>query len=190
MRAAVVVLLAFLASTSASAATVDQIVALSRAGVSEPVILALIDRDRSIITLDADQLVALEREGVSERVVLAMLKSGRSEADAAIRAESEMRLANIAATTAPAPDVVVVGHAPDVPNAQGGPPMAAEAVAAPYAVPYPVYVGAPAGRGPHGGRRAAPAARGGETPQCAAPAGAETSPTARGVGFMPVCSPR
>src|SRR5262245_47563461 len=37
-----------LAPAAASAVTVDQIVALSKAGISEPIILALIERDKTV----------------------------------------------------------------------------------------------------------------------------------------------
>src|SRR5262245_8488158 len=72
-----------LVPAAASAVTLDQIVALSKSGVSEPIILALIDRDRTVFTIEPEQLVALRRDGVSETVILAMLKSGRDEGEAA-----------------------------------------------------------------------------------------------------------
>src|SRR5256885_572528 len=39
-----------------SAVTVDQIIALSRAGVSEAVILALLDRDGNVLSIEPEQL--------------------------------------------------------------------------------------------------------------------------------------
>ena len=59
--------------------TVDEIVALSKAGVSESVILALIDRDKTIFSLPAERIVALQKDGVSDAIVIAMLRSGREE---------------------------------------------------------------------------------------------------------------
>src|ERR1700742_1851371 len=47
---------------AASAVTVDQIIALSKAGVSEAVILALLDRDGNVLSIEPEQLVALKRE--------------------------------------------------------------------------------------------------------------------------------
>ena len=196
MRLGALILLALLTSSSASAATVDEIVALSKAGVSESVILGLIDRDKTIFTLDSDQLVALKQEGVSDAVVLAMLKSGRAEADAAARAENEMRMANIAATTAAAPDIVVVGHGPDVPN--GGTPETPPEpfVAAPYMVPYAASP-FPYAAYPYAFPYAAPghqgAARDHRAPSadralCVATPAPRSSVTSRGVGFMTVCS--
>jgi hypothetical protein len=105
---------------SASAVTVDQIVALSKAGVSEAVILALLDRDRTILPIEPEQLVALKREGVSDKILVAMLRSGRDEGDAAARTDASMNAANILSSLTmsaqPNPQVVVVGHGPDRPN--------------------------------------------------------------------------
>jgi hypothetical protein len=192
MRLPALVLAVLLGAASASAATVEQIVALSKAGVSESVILALIDRDKTIFTLDSDELMMLKREGVSEPIVLAMLKSGRPEAEAAVRAENELRMANYLATTAPAPDVVVVGHEPDRPNTSpyyGLPPFDRYLQTGllgtlPYAVGVPY--GFPVLPAPHGvlsARRVAPSQ---QTPSCIAP-GNSGSVTERGVGFIAGC---
>lgn len=119
MRAfAMVLFLAVLAlvPAPASAVTVDQVVALAKAGVTDAVILALIERDRTILSIEPEQLVALKRDGLSEAVIIAMLKSGRAEGEEAARAESEYRNAFIAASLAPAPEVLFIGHGPDRPN--------------------------------------------------------------------------
>jgi hypothetical protein len=111
-----------LAPRPAAAVTVDQIVALSKAGVSEAVILALLDRDRTVLTIDPEQLVTLKREGLSDTLIMAMLKNGRDEAEEAARVVAEENAASILATlplssSLPAPDFVVVGHGPERPNA-------------------------------------------------------------------------
>lgn len=110
-----------LAPLPAAAVTVDQIVALSKAGVSEAVILALLDRDRTVLSIEPDQLVTLKREGLSDSLILAMLKSGRDEAELAAQAVSADKAASILATlplssSLPAPDLVIVGHGPERPN--------------------------------------------------------------------------
>jgi hypothetical protein len=88
MRAVVTLLLLLMAPTAAFAVTVDQIVALSRAGMSKTVILALIDRDKTVFSLEPDQLLELQHDGVSEPVILAMLKSGRAEGAGAAAADA------------------------------------------------------------------------------------------------------
>ena len=105
-----------LAPANASAVTVDQVVALAKAGVTDAVILALIERDRTIFSIEPEQLVAFKRDGLSEAVIIAMLKSGRAEGEEAARAESDYRNAMIAAALAPVPEVVFIGHGPDRPN--------------------------------------------------------------------------
>jgi hypothetical protein len=88
---------------TAAAMTADQVVTLVKGGVSEAVILAAIARDNTPFELNADELVTLKQQGVSDAVVMAMLKSGRGEtAQAPI--------------TVVAPDVLIIGHGPDIPN--------------------------------------------------------------------------
>lgn len=139
MRATVLTgaLLATLVPVATSAVTVDQIVALSKAGISEPVILALIDRDKTIFSIEPEQLITLKRQGVTEAVVIAMLKSGREEGEQAVRSETASTAA-ILSGLSPAPDVVIVGHGPDIPNTTRAnyDPSVAAMFPVPYAVPY------------------------------------------------------
>jgi len=116
LRSVVLFLLLALAPSAVSAVTVDQIVSLSKAGISEPIILALIERDKTVFTIEPEQLVALKRDGVSETVIIAMLKSGREEGEAAANAAAELNTAVIMSRLSPVPEVVIVGHGPDRPN--------------------------------------------------------------------------
>ena len=122
----------------ASAITVDQVVALARSGVTDTVILALIDRDRTVFAIEPEQIVSLKRDGLSEPVILAMLKSGRAEGDQAARADAAYNSSWIASNLATEPAMVTVGHGPDRPNTShidgfySGPPAAAFA---PYYAP-------------------------------------------------------
>ena len=101
---------------AARAITVDQVVALHKSGVTDTVILALIDRDRTVFGIEPEQIVSLQRDGLSEKVILAMLKSGREEGNQAARAESAYNSAWIMANMATEPLSVTVGHGPDRPN--------------------------------------------------------------------------
>ena len=114
--AALAVMLLALVPAAASAVTREEIVRLSKSGVSDEVILALVDRDKTIFTISPDDLVALKRDGVSEAVLLAMLKSGRQEGEAAFAQQAAQAAADSAAAAWLAPNVVVVGHGPDRPN--------------------------------------------------------------------------
>lgn len=133
--------LAALIPTPAAAITVEEVIALSRAGVSDEVVVALIEQDSTIFSVDASQAIALKREGVSERVLLAMLRSGRQTPPA----PSAPTEPPPAAPTEPS--LLVVGHGPDRPNtyhsfdsAEGFPPTIV------YTVPYAPFVGG-AGKG-------------------------------------------
>jgi hypothetical protein len=101
------VALAACAPRPASALTVDQVVVLSRSGVSDRVILALIERDNTLFTFNSEQLLRLQREGVSEAVLLAMLKSGRADSSEVPAPVSSLPLS---------PAVAIVGHGPERPN--------------------------------------------------------------------------
>jgi hypothetical protein len=115
LASALAVVLA-LAPVVASAATIEEIVRLSKSRVSDDVILALIERDKTIFTIGPDDLVALKSDGVSEAVVVAMLKSGRAEGEAAVARQAAQAAAERAEVAWLTPNVVVVGHGPDRPN--------------------------------------------------------------------------
>ena len=108
---------------SASAVTLDQVLALAKAGVTDVVILALIDRDRTIFAIEPEQLVTLQREGLSEKVILAMLKSGREEGEQSAAAVAAFNSAWMTSAMLSDPGryeperSVVVGHGLDNPNA-------------------------------------------------------------------------
>jgi hypothetical protein len=108
MRAAVALLafISFAAPLRAEpqAVTIDQVIALSQAGVAEEVIVALIDRDKPVFSIDPARLIELKRAGVSETLVMAMLRSGR------------MPWPPAPLPPTIGPDVVIVGHGPDSPN--------------------------------------------------------------------------
>jgi hypothetical protein len=61
----------------AAAVTVEEIVALSKAGLPDEVLTALIDADRTMFGLSAEQIISLKDAGVSSAVLLKMLASRR-----------------------------------------------------------------------------------------------------------------
>jgi hypothetical protein len=131
----------FLTPHPASAVTVDEIVMLAKAGISDAVILALLDRDRTVLTIAPEDLVVLKQDGLSDGLIMAMLKSGREEGEAAARADSDANAARILASLSPVPELTIVGHGPDRPNSghfddvyPGGPVVAT--VPVPFGVPY------------------------------------------------------
>lgn len=115
LRTAFLLMVLSAAASPAVAVTTEQIVALKRSGVSDAVILALIERDNTVFTLAPEQIVALQRQGLSEALIIAMLRTGQI-ANEAVRAESENAQATIAAALPPGPDILIVGHGPTRPN--------------------------------------------------------------------------
>lgn len=138
-RAVLVALVGCIAlPTVAHAITVGEVLALSKAGVSEAVILALIDRDRTIFAIEPNDVVALQAQGLTDSVIVAMLRSGRDDGDRAARAASDLSTAMFLAERAPGPEVTIVGHDRDQPNPftsapYFGAPSAAPILVVPYA---------------------------------------------------------
>jgi hypothetical protein len=64
----------------ADAITLREVIDLTRAGLGEEVLLALIEIDQRVFPIDSATLRALKDAGVSEKVIVAMVKSGRTPA--------------------------------------------------------------------------------------------------------------
>jgi hypothetical protein len=90
----------------AEALTIRDIIELTRAGVSEEVLLALIEVDRGVYDVDTATLKQLKAAGVSERVMVALVRSGREAAPV-----EPPIVATEAAAESPAPQVIVIEHA-------------------------------------------------------------------------------
>ena len=114
----------------ADAITLREVIELTKAGLSEEVLLALIEIDQRVFPIDTATLRALKDAGVSEKVIVAIVRSGRTpvpqpEPPAVVPVE----------TPAPEPQVVVVERER---------PIVRE-----VAVPVPVYVAVPVVRHRH-----------------------------------------
>jgi hypothetical protein len=80
MRRSLLALTLVIASAGSAAAqtlTTRDVIELSKAGLSEPVLLALIEVNRSVFPIDRDTLKTLKDAGVAPNVIVAMLRSGR-----------------------------------------------------------------------------------------------------------------
>ena len=119
-----------LTAARAEALSVRDVIELSKAGLGEEVLLALIEVDPSIFAIDAPTLKQLKAAGVSERVIVAMIKSGRTPRPEPIAAADP--------DPAPAPrhepEVVVIDHR-DAPAPAPAPAPVAYPVAMPVYVP-------------------------------------------------------
>ena len=96
--------LLLLGSATTAAVTARDIMDLRRAGLGDEVLLALIEVDGGVFSIDAATLTELKNAGVSEKVIEAMIRSGRTRP-----AEPPLTV------TAPPPDppppqVIVIEH--------------------------------------------------------------------------------
>ena len=66
-----------LSAGRAEAVTIRDLIELTKAGLSDPVLLALIEVDRSVFTIDTATLKQLKAAGVSDQVIVALIRSGR-----------------------------------------------------------------------------------------------------------------
>ena len=142
---AVVALALSLVAARADGVTVKDVIELSKAGLSESVLLALIDVDRSVFSIDTATLKQLKAAGVSDAVIVAMIRSGREprveQTTAPIAQEPTPAPAPQQEPT-PAPESQEPGSSVDVTP----PPV-------PYPVAFPVPVWPVAIPSAHGGRR-------------------------------------
>jgi hypothetical protein len=118
-----------LGASRAEAVSVRDLVELTRAGLSDQVLLALIEVDRTVFTIDAPTLKMLKDAGVSEAVIIAMIRSGRQEPAGPL----EQPIDVAPPPTAPEPQVVVIDHQEPV--------VREVPVVVPVAVP--IYITAP-----------------------------------------------
>lgn len=116
-----------LSAGRADAVTIRDLIELSKAGLSDTVLLALIEVDRSVFSVDTATLKQLKEAGVSDRVIVALIRSGRQP-----RPEP---------AAAPAPEPLPREHEPQVVVIEHLPVPAPAPVAYPVAVP--VYVPVP-----------------------------------------------
>jgi hypothetical protein len=74
-RTLILILAVLCLPATARAVTVRDIIELSKAGLGDEVLVAVIEADRTIFTLDKQQILDLKRAGVSQAVILKMLRS-------------------------------------------------------------------------------------------------------------------
>jgi hypothetical protein len=108
MRRLVCVFAAVLAVSPAraDALTIRDVVELTRAGLGEDVLLALIEVDPSVFPIDTATLKHLKEAGVSERVIVAMVRSARTQPPPVAPEPLVTQLP----PQAPEPQVVVIEH--------------------------------------------------------------------------------
>lgn len=127
MRRLVLLLIAVvvLSASPAQAITVRDIIELSKTGLSDEILLAIIETERKVFPVDPTTLKLLKDSGVSERVILAMVKSGRTQP---VEQPAPAPPLPVPVAPAPEPRVIVIEHHDPAPPVRE------------VAVPVPVYV--------------------------------------------------
>lgn len=77
--ALIFIALAPAASVGAQTLTTRDIVELTKAGLEEDILVALIEVNRSVFPVDRSTLASLKQAGVSSKVIVAMVRSGREQ---------------------------------------------------------------------------------------------------------------
>ena len=128
-----------LAAGRAEAVTIRDLIELTKAGLSDQVLLALIEVDRGVFAIDTATVKQLKDAGVSEAVIVALIRSGRTP-----RPQEPGPVPTAEYTATREPEVIVIDHHDERPAAPAP-------VAVPYPVAVPVYVSVPSrGRSPRG----------------------------------------
>jgi hypothetical protein len=125
-RALLGLVIVLTATASAGAVTLREVVELTKAGLGEEVLLALIEVDGGVFEVDAATLAGLKAAGVSEKVIVALVRSGRTRQ----LPTEPMEAASTAVPEQQAREVLYI---------QQPPPTVVREVA----VPFPVYVALP-----------------------------------------------
>lgn len=109
-RLVMVVAVLIASAVRAEAITLREIVELTKAGLSEEVLLALIEVDQRVFSIDSETLKSLQDAGVSPRVIVAIVKSGRMPAAEPVVPERVVteRVVEVDRADPPAPQIVVI----------------------------------------------------------------------------------
>jgi hypothetical protein len=104
-----VAMVATLAATAqpAQALTVRDVIELSRAGLTDDVLVALIEVDGGVYPTDTATLKRLKDAGVSDRVMIALIRSGRERR---VEEPPPAPVVEDAPVESPPPPVVVIEH--------------------------------------------------------------------------------
>ena len=109
-RLVMVVAVLTASAVRAEAITLREIVELTKAGLSEEVLLALIEVDQRVFSIDSETLKSLQDAGVSPRVIVAIVKSGRMPSAEPVVSERVVteRVVEVDRADPPAPQIVVI----------------------------------------------------------------------------------
>lgn len=106
-RVLIAAALVLAAALPAQAVTLRDLVDLSKSGLSDEILIALVEAERSVFHLNAADVQELKRQGLSDRVLLHLLQTPAIREEAA-RAEAPAYAPAPASVRAPSPQVVVI----------------------------------------------------------------------------------
>jgi hypothetical protein len=109
-RLVMVVAVVAASAARAQAITLREIVELTKAGLSDEVLLALIEVDQRVFSIDSETVKSLRDAGVSPRVIVAIVKSGRMPAAEPVVPERVVteRIVEVDRGDPPPPQIVVI----------------------------------------------------------------------------------
>ena len=110
-RLVMVVAVLTASAARAEAITLREIVELTKAGLSEEVLLALIEVDQRVFSIDSETVKSLQDAGVSPRVIVAIVKSGRMPPPPSRSSPERVvteRIIEVDRADPPAPQIVVI----------------------------------------------------------------------------------
>src|SRR4051812_24391184 len=120
----------------AEALNIRDLIELSKAGLSDQVLIALIDVDRGVFSIDTETLKQLKANDVSDAVIVALIRSGRTAPPqpAPAAAPQPVQTEPEAEAAPREPQVIVIDHHDQAPQPQPMYPVG-------YVVPglYPGY---------------------------------------------------
>ena len=132
-------------AAAASGATIQDLIKLKAAGLSDDILVALIEADGSVFHLKADDVIAIRKEGLSEKVIMAMLATTIKKSPPPVAARPAATAPSVAAPSAAAqpqapPPAVATPLVQINEQAEGGYDATAQPTAAPASPVAPVVI--------------------------------------------------
>ncbi len=125
---------------TAQAVTLSELVALSRAGLADEVLIALVEVDARVFPIDAETIKWLHDAGVSPRVIEAIVRSGRPRKTEGLPDPAQP---SAWPPPTPLPPVGPVAPPDDACSSSAPPVVVVQPAPPPVVVAVPVYVAAP-----------------------------------------------
>ena len=127
-------------AAAASGATIQDLIKLKAAGLSDDILIALIEADGSVFHLKADDVIAIRKEGLSEKVIMAMLATAIKKTAPPVAARPAVTTPSAVAQPQAPPTAVATPLVQINEQAEGGYDATAQPPAAPASPVAPVVI--------------------------------------------------